>query len=415
MKTRLFQGQARRSIMPTYSHSQLSTYETCPHQYKLAYIDKIEVETEGIEAFMGSRVHEALEKLYRDLKVTKLNTLEELLNFYHQSWEKNWNEMVQIIRKDYNAEDYRRLGEKCITDYYKRYYPFDQGKTLGIEEYIYFPLEEEKSYWIRGFIDRLTLVDSSILEIHDYKTSNRLPSEADVKSDRQLALYQMGVGGKWQGVREVRLVWHYLTFDAEIHSSRTPEQLHQLREATLELIRRIEMDRQFLPKEGPLCAWCDYQGFCPKRKHLIAVGSLLPNEYLHEEGVVLVNQYVELKERKRILNEEIDTELAKVEAALYAYAQREEIDAIFGSDHAAKIKIETKEKYPLKGDPSRKALDELIKKAGKWMEVSDLNPWLLARVIGRGGWPPSLTNKVKGFCSSEESRSIAVSKLKEKE
>jgi len=401
--------------MPTYSHSQLSTYETCPHQYKLAYIDKIEVETEGIEAFMGSRVHEALEKLYRDLKVTKLNTLEELLNFYHQSWEKNWNDMIQIIRKDYNAEDYRRLGEKCITDYYKRYYPFDQGKTLGIEEYISFPLEEEKSYWIRGFIDRLTLVDSSILEIHDYKTSNRLPSEADVKSDRQLALYQMGVRGKWQGVQEVRLVWHYLTFDAEIHSSRTPAELHQLRETTLELIRRIETDRQFLPKEGPLCAWCDYQGFCPKRKHLIAVGSLLPNEYLREEGVVLVNQYVELKERKRILNEEIDTELAKVEEALYAYALREEIDAIFGSDHAAKIKIETKEKYPLKGDPSRKALDELIKKAGKWMEVSDLNPWILARVIGRGGWPPSLANKVKEFCSSEESRSITVSKLKERE
>jgi putative RecB family exonuclease len=401
--------------MPTYSHSQLSTYETCPQQYKLAYIDKIEVETEGIEAFMGSRVHEALEKLYKDVRVTKLNTLEELIDFYHQSWEKNWNDMVQIIRKQYSAEDYRRLGEKCITDYYTRYYPFDQGRTLGLEEYIYFPLQEEKGYWIRGFIDRVTLVDSSILEIHDYKTSNRLPSQADVKSNRQLALYQMGVGGKWQGIREVRLVWHYLTFDTEIHSSRTPEQLHQLREATLELIRRIETDRQFLPKEGPLCAWCDYQGFCPKRKHLIAVGSLLPNEYLHEEGVALVNQYVELKERKRILNEEMDAELAKIEEALYAYARKEELEAIFGSDHVAKIKVEMKEKYPIKGDPNRKALDEVVKKAGKWMEVSDLNPWLLARVISRGGWPPSLVNKVKGFCSSEESRSIAISKLKERE
>ncbi len=401
--------------MPTYSHSQLSTYETCPQQYRLAYIEKIKTETEGIEAFMGSRVHDALEKLYRDLKVTKLNTLEELLNFYHQSWEKNWNDMVQIIRKEYSAEDYRRLGEKCISDYYKRYYPFDQGRTLGLEENIYFPLEEEKGYWIRGFIDRLTLVDNSVLEIHDYKTSNRLPSQGDVKSDRQLAFYQMGVGGKWQDIREVRLIWHYLTFDTEIHSSRTPEQLHQLREATLELIRRIETDKEFFPKEGPLCNWCDYQGFCPKRKHLIAVGSLPPNEYLNEEGVVLVNQYVELKEKKRLLNEEIDTELVKVEEALYAYAQREELEAIFGSDHVAKIKIETKEKYPLKGDSNRKTLDELIKKAGKWMEVSDLNPWMLARVIDRRGWPPSLVTKVKGFSTVEESRSITVSKLKERE
>jgi len=401
--------------MPTYSHSQLSTYETCPHQYKLAYIDKIEVEREGIEAFMGSRVHEALEKLYRDLKVTKLNTLEELLSFYHQSWEKNWNDMIQIVRKDYSAEDYRHLGEKCITDYYKRYSPFDHGKTLGLEEYIYFPLEKEKDYWIRGFIDRVTLVDSSVLEIHDYKTSNRLPRKEDVELDRQLAFYQMGVAEKWQGIEEVRLIWHYLTFDAEIHSSRTPDQLHQLRQATLELIQSIEADRRFLPREGPLCDWCDYQGYCPKRKHLIAVGSLPPNEYLNEEGVVLVNQYVEMKERKRILSEEIDAELAKIEEALYAYAQREELETIFGSDHVAKIKMEMKEKYPLKGDPSRRVLDEMIKKAGKWMEVSDLNPWMLARVIGRGVWPLSLVNKVKGFSTVEESRSITVSKLKERE
>ena len=401
--------------MPVYSHSQLATYETCPQKYKLSYIDKIEVETEGIEAFMGSRVHETLEKLYRDLKVTKLNTLEELLDFYHQSWEKNWNDLIQIVRKNYSAEEYRHLGEKCIVDYYERHYPFDHGKTLGLEEYVYFPLEEEKGYWIRGYIDRLTLVDSSILEIHDYKTSNRLPAQEDVRSDRQLALYQMGVAGKWQGVQEVKLIWHYLTFDTEIHSSRTPDELHQLRRATLELIQRIEADRQFLPKEGPLCDWCDYQGFCPKRKHLIAVESLPPNEYLNEEGVALVNQYVELKEKKRVFNEEIGVELAKIEQALFAYARREELEAIFGSDHIAKIKMEKKEKYPLKGDPNRRLLDELIKKAGKWMEVSDLNPWMLARIIGRGGWPPSLVNRVREFSTVEESRSITVSKLKERE
>ena len=129
----------------------------------------------------------------------------------------------------------------------------------------------------------------------------------------------------------------------------------------------------------------------------------------------MVNQYVEMKERKRLLNEEFDAELAKIEEALYAYAQREELEAIFGSDHVAKIKIEIKEKYPLKSDPNRKILDEIVKKAGKWMEVSDLNPWMLARVIGRGGWPPSLVNKVKEFSSVEESRSITVSKLKERE
>ncbi|MDO9123471.1 MAG: PD-(D/E)XK nuclease family protein, partial [Deltaproteobacteria bacterium] len=391
--------------MPTYSHSQLSTYETCPHQYRLHYIQKIKMDTEGIEAFMGSRVHDALEKLYRDLKMTKLNILEELLAFYHQSWEKNWSESVQIIRKEYHAEDYRRLGEKCITDYYKRYYPFDQGRTLGIEETIYFPLEEEKGYWIRGVIDRLALLDHSILEIHDYKTSSRLPTQGDVQSDRQLAFYQMGVEGKWKDIREIKLIWHYLAFDVEVQSLRTPEELQRLRQETMELIKKIESDRDFSPKESPLCNWCDYQSLCPKRRHRIVAESLPPNEYLQEEGVNLVNRYVELKEKKGILIGEIDAELARVEEAIFAYTQREELEAIYGSDHVAKIKIEMKEKYPLKGDPNRKALDEFIKNAGKWMEVSDLNPWMLARILERGGWPPTLAKKVREFSTAEKNRS----------
>jgi putative RecB family exonuclease len=402
--------------MPTYSHSQLSTYETCPHQYKLAYIDKIKTETEGIEAFMGSRVHDALEKLYRDLmKVNRLNSLEEILDFYHQSWEKNWKGMVQIVRKEYSAEDYQRQGEKCLTDYYKRYYPFDQGRTLGLEEYIIFPLNGEKDYWIRGYIDRLVLVDQSVLEIHDYKTSGKLPTQRKVDSDRQLAFYQMGVEARWKEIEEVRLIWHYLAFGAEIKSSRTPDHLQQIRQETFDLIRKIEADMQFLPKEGPLCDWCDYQSLCPKRKHRVMVENLPPNEYLQEKGANLVDRYVELREKKKILNEEIDAELAKIEEALFAYGQQEKVESIFGSDHAAKIVIEKKEKFPFKGDPRRRALDELIRKAGKWMEVSDLNPWMLARVISRGGWPFSLINKVKEFATSEGSRSITVSKLKEKE
>jgi ATP-dependent helicase/DNAse subunit B len=47
--------------MPTYSHSRLETYQNCPRQYKLQYIDKVEVEErESVEAFLGSKVHETL-------------------------------------------------------------------------------------------------------------------------------------------------------------------------------------------------------------------------------------------------------------------------------------------------------------------------------------------------------------------
>jgi len=47
------------------------------------------------------------------------------------------------------------------------------------------------------------------------------------------------------------------------------------------------------------------------------------------------------------------------------------------------------------------------------MEVSDLNPWMLAKVIGRGNWPPALSKRVREFCTAEESKSITISKIKE--
>ena len=79
--------------MPTYSNSKLSTYENCPQKYKFHYIDKIKLPEapEGIEAFMGSRVHETLEKLYKDLILFKNNTQDDLLEYYTDQWKRNWN------------------------------------------------------------------------------------------------------------------------------------------------------------------------------------------------------------------------------------------------------------------------------------------------------------------------------------
>src|SRR4030042_6051293 len=98
--------------MPTYSNSKLSTYENCPQQYKLRYIDLIKPpeDEKGIEAFLGSRVHETLEKLYKELLLTKLNSLDELLEYYNSQWEKNWHENVVVTKKEFTPENYLHTG-----------------------------------------------------------------------------------------------------------------------------------------------------------------------------------------------------------------------------------------------------------------------------------------------------------------
>ena len=68
--------------MKIYSHSMVSTYENCPHQFKLKYIEKPEIEKiDGIEAFLGKRVHETLEKLHKELILSKQNSQMNSLSF----------------------------------------------------------------------------------------------------------------------------------------------------------------------------------------------------------------------------------------------------------------------------------------------------------------------------------------------
>ncbi|MCX6801543.1 MAG: PD-(D/E)XK nuclease family protein [Candidatus Diapherotrites archaeon] len=117
-----------------FSHSRIESFENCPLKFKFEYIDKLETGHESIEAFMGSRVHETLEKLYRDKRFQKEDSLKDLLGFYSSQWEKNWHEEVRIVRKEYSAENYKKMGEKYIEEYFNSYKPFGQSKTLGLEE-----------------------------------------------------------------------------------------------------------------------------------------------------------------------------------------------------------------------------------------------------------------------------------------
>ena len=251
--------------MPTYSNSKLATYENCPQKYKLQYIDRIKPpeEEEGIEAFLGHRVHEVLEKLYRELVLTKLNSLDESLAYYNSQWEKNWHENVVVNKKGFTPEHYCNAGNEAITNYYKRYSPFNQSKTLSTESSVNFKIE---GYNIQGFIDRLSHTGKGRYEIHDYKTSGFRPAQDKLDRDRQLGLYQIGVKEKFKDAKEISLIWHYLIFDKEFTSKRSDAQLKDLKKEVLSLIKTIEKDTKFSPSETKLCDWCEFPEYCPSHR-----------------------------------------------------------------------------------------------------------------------------------------------------
>ena len=396
-------------MMPIYSHSQLSMYQQCPLKYKLCYRDKIKRDTEGVEAFLGTTVHETLKKCYDDARLTRVNTLDELLAYYENIWQQNWHDAIIITKKDLGQEHYRALGRKLVESYYRRYAPFDADITIATEMMINFQLEDSRKHRLIGYIDRLARTGDDIYEIHDYKTSAHLPSQEDADNDRQLGLYQIGIQKRWPDIKNIRLIWHYLAFDRELVSSRSGEVISKLVTETSRLIDEIETTADFRPQESGRCEWCEYPDLCPLRKHFYQLEALPVNEYRREPGVVLVNKYAELKEKAS----EIDMEIGRVKEAILDYAREQQVEVIKGSDRKVRLRFDEKLKFPGKNDAGRQELDSILIEAGKWPEVSQLDTALLARAIEGGQWDKGLIYEVMKHGRIETVSSIHISKLKD--
>ncbi len=403
--------------MTIYSNSRLSTFENCPLSYKLSYIDGIKREEEGIEAFLGLRFHEVMEQLYKDLNF-KTYSLKELLDSYDARWKKEWHDAIVITKKDRTKEDYSNLGKKCIEDYYKRYYPFKQGRILGLEREVLFDLKGNSKYKMRGYVDRIVQTENGVYEIHDYKTSGHLPDQKYFDEDRQLALYLIGMRNIWNDVKKAKLVWHYVAFDKEMVSTRTEKQLNRLKDETIELIDKIESTKEFMPNESSLCEWCEFPDLCPKRKHLYKVEALPVNEYLKDSGVKLTNKFADLVAKKKGYQEKIkniDEEIDKVKEAVIKYGEKEAVDVIRGSDYKLKISEKQKVSTSPKGSEERKKLEDIIREADKWDEVSELDIHAVGEAVSEERWDKKLINKIMKFITIELKKYVSVSKVHEKE
>jgi putative RecB family exonuclease len=398
-----------------YSISRIGTFEGCRLRYKYQYVDHLKADKETIEAFMGSRAHEALEELYGFVKNGIIKPRDWLLARYDDLWKKNLTPAVKVIRSDYTEDDYRRKGRKCLEDYYGEYAPFDQAKVVATEKEISFKLKDgndEVSF--RGIIDRLDWNDKEkIYEIHDYKTSGSLPTQEDANRDDQLGLYHIAVRNMWPDIDRVKLIWHYLVFNKRIESSRTPEKLAELEKDIIQRVKEIEACTDFPPTKSPLCDWCGFQDVCPEWKHPEAMKKLPENEYLKDEGVVLVARYAELEEIKKDLKNEIEgleAEEAKVEEAAFAFAKKNDVRVIDGPGHQLVVSEKEETCAPMKKEDKAKwtALRDILIREGKYTEVSTVNNYMLNSRLP--GWGKAFYDKIKAFLITRVTKSVYLKK-----
>lgn len=252
--------------MKRFSYSSLETYKKCPAQFKIRYIDNVRKPDESIEAFMGKRVHEALEYLYNEILDGRIPFFDHVVDKYNSNWQDNWHNRVGIVMTENLTNYYRNLGEDCVARYYRKYSPFEEPQ-VGNEIELNFTLDGDDKYAIKGIVDRLDHDGDGNWEIHDYKSGKRALTQSQADKDNQLALYQIGLMSKDKEIKSVKLVWHFLQHGIKVESVRTEKQLDDLSKNIKRQIDKIHLQMnsggEFPAKKSILCNWCYYWEECP--------------------------------------------------------------------------------------------------------------------------------------------------------
>jgi putative RecB family exonuclease len=394
-----------------YSNSRIESFEKCKLQYKYRYIDRVPLKVETIEAFLGTKVHEALKELYDFVKNKSVKPKEWLLSKYEELWKRDFNDAIKIVKDELSAEEYFQKGKKSLIDYYDEYQPFDRTKIVKTEESIYFNLERgEEEYRFVGILDRLDWDDTEkTFEIHDYKTSGSLMTQEQADNDFQLPLYQLALMSQWAEAEKAKLIWHFLLFNKQIESSRSKKQLLEIQDAVIDKIKTIESCEKFPPFKSALCDWCDFQEICPLWKHPKKVEKLEENKYKKDPGVKLVAAYSELEEDKKKLKDkisEIEKEQEKIAEAAIEFSEREGSLVIDGPDKQLVVTVKEDLGAPTRKDNQDKweGLREFLIENDRYTDVSTVNNSMLTRMMKT--WPHEVVDRIKDFLVKKVIRKV---------
>ena len=251
------------------SYSQINTFLNCPHKYQLIYIDKIKLNSDSIEAYMGKVVHEVLEWMYN--KRTNYYIWDSIEDKYKELWKKKWHSRIYIasIRKQYDKDYFMKLGLECLRNYYRN----NSGPNISTKDIIGNEIivnTKIGKYTFKGIIDRLD-ENEEYIEIHDYKTG-KANTKHMMKKDMQLVIYLLAIKNRYPN-KKIALNWHFLKKKNKetqhIRIILNQEDILEIKKEILYHADNIKLAKEknnFPPNESFLCNWCYLWENCKAKK-----------------------------------------------------------------------------------------------------------------------------------------------------
>jgi len=347
------------------SYSALETFKRCPLKFKFQYIDKIKT-PKSKEALFGTLLHSALKILHEPGLI--IPTEEDILKFISD----NWNSSI------YSSEQESTLNfaqaVKIMKDYYAKNYP-SQFTVLALETMFEVPLQVgAEKHLLTGKIDRVDKTQDGLLEVIDYKTSKKMPSQEAINQDLQLAVYHLGVANRWPSLvredRPLKTSLYFLKHGEKLSTTRTTQDLAATEESIIkdfETIGQAAKDAKFPPTPNVLCDWCEFQRHCPYFKHKFKEAKIFFND---QDIKALIGEYTKLSAEV----DERDKRLKEIKADMSKFMDQEGLERLFGEDGYITRQAIQRFKY------DSETLRAILEPLGRWQDVLKVDDVKLKKV-----------------------------------
>jgi DNA helicase II / ATP-dependent DNA helicase PcrA len=241
------------------SYSQIDTFNVCPLHYKLRYILKIPTPPTA-PLTVGIAIHAALKEFYLAAKASEASSESRLIELLKNNWSH-----LGFKNKKHEKENYNR-AVKYLSGYYKNEFSENKIPYL-VEQPFVVPIykEGEQPLKIGGVMDRVDVTPEGI-EIVDYKTGEKVPTQKEVDKNEQLTFYALAASlikepPFTENPDKLKLSLYYFEEQIKITTTRTKQELEAYKNRLFEIRKEIEMS-DFACNGGFLCQNCEYSLLC---------------------------------------------------------------------------------------------------------------------------------------------------------
>ena len=406
-------------MLKSFSFSSLRMFRDCPQKFQFQYIKRVSTpKVETADLRLGNIVHDVLRQLYRRSADGVPVSLEDTLALYESSWAEVDKDTISVGSDYMGIDDYISNGNKMLTTFHDKYFPFDQHTLLDVERKLSFTLPGT-NFKFSGVVERLLKKADGTVEICDYKTGRHIVRATDPDFCYQMGLYQLAVQANFPQWDKIELAQYFLKMDEVVADRLTPERVDQLVEdLRLAVIGTIEAERRddFPTNESPLCNYCDYIELCPAKRHRLMLedeekqenASGTPEQQAFDKATELLDKNDQLKQLKAE-TDALKSDLVRLSAELG-------VNRVEGQGGYVTIKSSREEKFVTKtSDP--KAFAELSFIA-RQLELDDYfkldGPVLMKEVIRKQRLDEASLTRLAPFIIEKETHRVTARSTKPK-